>query len=286
MRRAIPLSISSLICLFFLSIAPAGVSSQTPAAAVDASKLPDIEGIHLGMSVEQASAIMKTLFPPGTHTLTATASKFMNTSDKPWITSMTGSLSNGCTGCSEQVFVRFSIPPNAQQVISIQRTIVFEAGKQPTMDATMAGLRQKYGQETSKSVPDPVQSLAWFFNEQGHQLPASPQFQPGCAGGVLRPPPGGDAGHPNPVGFVVATNPVTPSVIAAMMRDPCRSNVYLRVQLSPTGPALVHILDMYMSENALDTRDMIAAQQYLDGVAAGQKQQQLKKAQQQGAPTL
>ena len=71
-----------------------------------------------------------------------------------------------------------------------------------------------------------------------------------------------------------------------MMRDPCRSNVYLRVQLSPTGPGLVHILDMHMSDNAMDTRDVIAAQQYLDGMASGQKQQQLKNAQQQSAPTL
>jgi len=40
----------------------------------------------------------------------------------------------------------------------------------------------------------------------------------------------------------------------------------------------VHIIDIHMSENALDTRYVIAGQQYLDGVAAGQKQQQLKNA--------
>jgi len=48
----------------------------------------------------------------------------------------------------------------------------------------------------------------------------------------------------------------------------------------------VHILDIHMSENALDTRDIIAAQKYLDDVAAAKKQQDLKKAQQQAAPSL
>jgi hypothetical protein len=280
-----------LIAAVFFGSHGALMQAQTPASpgvAVDPSRLPDVEGIHLGMPVEQASAIMKSLFPAGTHTLTATASKFMNTSDKPWITSMTGTLNNGCTGCSEQVILKFSIPPNPQQVIAIQRALVFEANKQPPMDATIAGLRKKYGAETSKSVPDPVQTFAWFFDEQGQHLASNPQFAPGCAGGVLGPPPGGEPAHPNAVGSALPTSPITPSAIAAMMRDPCRAHVYVSARISPSSPTLplVHILDIHMSENALDTRDMIAAQQYLDGAAAGKKQQELKKAQQQAAPKL
>jgi hypothetical protein len=60
--------------------------SSTPAAGVDPSKLPDAVGIHLGMPIEQASAMMKSQFPAGTYTQTFTGSKFMNTSDKAWIT--------------------------------------------------------------------------------------------------------------------------------------------------------------------------------------------------------
>jgi len=259
-----------------------------PAAGLDPSKLPDIEGIHLGMSVEQASAILKSLFPAGSNTLTVTASKFLNTSDKAWITSMTGSLNNGCASCQEQVIVKFSMPPKPQQVIDIQRAIVFETNKQPPMDATIDGLRKKYGSETFKTVPDPVQYFAWLYDEEGKLLPATPQFGRGCAGSIVGPPVGGDPAHPNSVGFALATGPVTPSAIAAMMRDPCRSHVHVSAQVSPSSPTLplVHIIDIHMSENALDTRDVIAAQQYLDGVAAGQKQQQLKKAQQQAAPKL
>ena len=93
---------------------PCSVSAQmqvAPVVHIDLSKLPDIEGIHLGMSVEQASAIMKSLFPAGSHTLTVTAAKFMRTSDKPWLASMTGMLANGCAGCQDQLDIRFSLPP-------------------------------------------------------------------------------------------------------------------------------------------------------------------------------
>jgi len=285
--------------LAFVSIAGLFVSSRVaslqaqvpaaPAAGLDQSRLPDVVGIHLGMSVEQASAMMKSLFPAGTNTLTVTAGKFMNTPDKPWVSSVTGMLAKGCTGCQEDVIIRFSIPPSPQQVVAIQRSLVFGPDKQPLLDPTIAGLRQKYGPETAKSVPDPVQTMTWLYDEQGQHLPAStPNFEPGCAGTVAEPPAGGDGDHPSPLDFVLATNPITPSVIAAIMRHPCRSNVYVRVQLSPTGPgnSLVHIIDIQMSENALDTRDVIAAQQYLVGVAPGQKQRELKNAQQQAAPKL
>ncbi len=261
-----------------------------PAAGLDWSKLPDAVGIHLGMPAEQAAAMMKSQFPASTYTQTATGSKFMNTSDKAWITSMTSMLISGCPGCQEEIVVRFSIPPNPQQVIAIQRSLVFGTGKQPLIDPTLAGLRQKYGPESFKSVPDPVQSLVWLYDEQGQHLPApTVNFGQGCAGSLVGPPPGGDGlKNPNSVGFVLPNNPMTPSVIATIMRDPCRSNVHVRAQVSPTGPgnSLVHIVDIQMSENALDTRDVIAAQQYLDGAAAAKKQQELKNAQKQAAPTL
>jgi hypothetical protein len=268
----------------------ANSAPSPPAGGLDPSKLPDAVGIHLGMPIEQASALMKSQFPAATYMLTATGSKFMNTSDKPWITSMTVMLISGCSGCQEELVVRFSSPPNLQQVIAIQRSLVFGPDKQPLMEATIAGLRQKYGPESAKSVPDPIQSIVWLYDEQGQHLPSpGANFAQGCAGSLVGPPPGGDGlKNPNSVGFVLPNNPMTPSVIATIMRDPCRSNVNVRARLSPTGPgnSLVHIVDIQMSENALDTRDVIAAQQYLDGVAAGQKQQDLKNAQKQDAPKL
>ena len=284
---------SILLAAAFVGSRGASIHAQAPvapAAGLDPSKLPDVVGIHLGMPVAQALAVMKSLFPDSTYLQSVTAGKYMQTSDKPWLTSMTEMLRSSCSGCDESIIVRFSIPPNPQHVVAIQRSLVFGPDKQPLVDPTIAGLRQKYGPESFKSVPDPVQNITWLYDEQGQHLPAStPNFSPGCAGVVAEPPAGGTGlDNPSPLGFVLATNPITPSVIATMIRNPCRSNVYVRVQLSPTGPgnSLVHIIDIQMSENALDTRDVIAAQQYLDGVANGQKQQELKHAQQQGVPKL
>jgi hypothetical protein len=107
---------ASILALTALPGVYAVAQTAAPAASVDPSKLPDVEGIHLGMSAEQASAIMKGLFPAGTHSLTVTAARFANTQDKVWLTSMTGSLASNCTGCSEQVILRFSTPPRVQQV--------------------------------------------------------------------------------------------------------------------------------------------------------------------------
>jgi hypothetical protein len=45
-------------------------------------------------------------------------------------------------------------------------------------------------------------------------------------------------------------------------------------------------MQVTISENSEDTRDVIAGQQYLDNVANGQSQQQMKNAQQQAAPKL
>lgn len=272
---------------------PSCGSAQTavaPAVHIDAAKLPDIEGIHLGMSVEQAAAIMKSLFPAGTHTLTVTAAKFMRTSDKPWLSSMTGMLATGCAGCQDQLDIRFSLPPNPQQVVAMHRGMVLGPSQQPLAETVVTSLRQKYGQETLRTTAPPSSSLTWLFNEQGQlQPPTTPRFTPGCAGTVLDPSAGGTSlAGASAMGAVLPTTPITPSVIATIMRDPCRSNVYVRADLGATGPgfSLMHLVNIYVSENDLDTRDVIAAQQYLDGVSAAEKQRELKNAQQQAAPTL
>ncbi len=59
------------------------------------------------------------------------------------------------------------------------------------------------------------------------------------------------------------------------MADPCRYyvNVYANLGLYGPGNGLVSIVDIKISENAEDIRDAIAGQEYLDSVAAAQKQQ-------------
>jgi len=50
------------------------------------------------------------------------------------------------------------------------------------------------------------------------------------------------------------------------------------------GNQTVNSFTVKISENSEATRDVIAEQQYLDGVAFGQQKQQLKKAQEQPVP--
>jgi hypothetical protein len=157
-------------------------------------------------------------------------------------------------------------------------------------ETVVASLRQKYGPETLHTTSLPQSSLTWLFNEQGQlQLPTTPRFLPGCAGTVLDPSAGGTSlDAASAMGAVLPTAPITPSIVATIMRDPCRSNVYVRADLGSTGPgfSMMHLVNIYVSENDLDTRDVIAAQQYLDGVAAAEKERELKNAQQQAAPKL
>ena len=57
---------------------------SAPAGTLDPSKLPDIVGIHLGDSVQEAHDKIKTLFPPTPQTqVLVYYQKFQTTSDKP-----------------------------------------------------------------------------------------------------------------------------------------------------------------------------------------------------------
>lgn len=265
------------------AVAPA---FSAPAVAIDPSKLPDIEGVHLGMSEPQAMSVMTSLFPGAS--LTPHPSKFTNARDKPWITRIEGLVPQTCNSpCSDQLVVILSLPPNQQQVVSLQRGILFLHGKEPTLDAMLSSLRQKYGQEVAPTKPP---RMGWLFDEQGRPLTPSKTYLPDCACQMVETSAGGlDMKDPASLGGVLGTPPITAKDIAALMAQPCRSHVYIRAEMETypvQGVSVVSQLHIYMSENDLDTRDAIASQQYLDGIAAAQKQQQIKHDQQIGAPKL
>jgi hypothetical protein len=270
----------------FAGLQAMGQAPSAPAVNVDSSKLPDIEGVHLGMSEPQAMNVMTSLFPGAA--LKPRPAKFANAPDKPWITRIEGTVAQTCSSpCSDQLAVILSMPPNPQQVVSLERGIVFLQGKEPTLDAMLASLRQKYGQEVATTKPP---RMGWLFDEQGRPLAPSKTYLPDCADQMIGVSSGGqDMKDPISLGGVVGTPPITAKDIAALTAQPCRSHVYIRVELLTypiQGVSVVTQLHMYVSENDLDTRDAIASQQYLDGIAASQKQQQLKHDQQVAAPKL
>src|SRR5580698_9327271 len=67
--------------------------AQVPAAppgGLDSSKLPDVVGIHLGMTVPQAMAVMKAKYPANLTTLYY--AKFKDAPNAPWIARATGKI--------------------------------------------------------------------------------------------------------------------------------------------------------------------------------------------------
>jgi hypothetical protein len=113
-----------------------------PAGGIDASKLPDIQRIHLGTSVSDTVAKLRALYPeikvPG-YGVTLGYLRFAHIADKPWVNDVLASGSAcGNPQCSESMTVLFDAPPNKQGAISIARSLSFEQGKQPTPDIVKA----------------------------------------------------------------------------------------------------------------------------------------------------
>ena len=246
------------------------VIPSAPAGGVDPSKLPEIEGIHLGMPAQDALAKIKLMFPP--NQLDMRYVKFQNAPDAMWVSqAISGGNGTGCKSpCSDQLTVWFSTPPNKQVVIAIGRQVVYEIGKQPAMAGMMDSLRKQYGQELPKgAIPNAVSGMSWVYDESGKLLPVStPKIQPGCAGNIQDFPGGGP--NPNSPNRVSTLLPLFTGNAADMNRiaiNPCRSHVYVLADMAPASNAtLLGILRLSMSENAEDTRDVYAGQMYLNGL--------------------
>jgi len=257
-----------------------------PSGGIDASKMPDVVGIHLGMSPQEVVAKMRMLFPENHQRglgLTPGFAKFGHAPDGPWLQTLGGKADAcGNNECAEFVNIVFNGPPNKQGVIGIDRAISFQEGKRPTPDTMMAALIKKYG--PNPFVPTQG-TVGWAYDEQGQLItPPNGKALVQCAGTVTS----GAAGGPTPTNAapeygLTGTNPLKAADVADLMRNPCRVGVYVLVSMNISAQ-VVNSLDVKISDNSEATRDVIAQQQYLDAVASGQQQQQLNKAQQQAPP--
>jgi hypothetical protein len=253
-----------------------------PPGGVNASKLPDVEGVHLGMTVDQATAVMKSLFPGS-----ALQTFFSHYQKSPmWVARLEGGLDQ-----NDVLDVSFSPPPNPQQTVLIQRHIVMPPGKQPTLQTIVTSLRQKYGQDLPATSGAAL--MAWAYDEQGQ--PVNPQgpanWRPvDCGGAALGITPGETLpGQGLEVDYVLGATPLA-SLLPGLTSNLCNKNVFIKAQLDlPNNPQPTTTIDQIsisLSENPLMLRNAVAGQQYLDGLQAEKQQQQLKQAQQQKAPSL
>jgi hypothetical protein len=265
--------------VFVLRAAPqAGASPQVavpgpPAGGVDPAKLPDIEGIRLTMPTQDAMSKLSALFPGKVE---VRYSKFQGPPDKPWVSMLIGGgmQVSGCKSpCGDTVNVWFSTPPAKPEVVSVERQLVFEIGKMPPVLDQVATLRQKFGQQMPATVNPTYNPLviSWTFDEEGKLLPAStPHYQPNCAG-TLAEPGGGvpKPGNPYEIPWLIPLYTGTAAQLQDYMSNPCRYHVNVMATIIPyPGPnPMVQAFNLQITENAEDTRNAIAAQNYLNSQA-------------------
>ncbi len=248
----------------------AGVPAAPP-GGIDAAKLPDTNGVHLGMRQDQALAVMKKLYPA--NLLTTTSNK--QADGTVWISHIDGQNIQNCTASCDDMDVTLSPPPNPAQVIGINRTINSGSSTPPTMDNVVASLRQKYGKELA-SVKAPI--MTWAYDEQGQPInPEGPSnWSPA------------DCAHSG--GFELPGATPMAQILPRLEANLCNRGVFVTVQILPgaaiQGVPVAPQIFIYLGEKSLQFRDGVAAQQYAEAQAAAKQQQQMKTAQQQKAPTM
>jgi hypothetical protein len=271
-----------------------------PPGGIDASKLPDTDGVHLGMSEEQAFAAMRKLFPGDT--LTIYVQKLANGTG--WVSLLSGD--SGSPG--ESMAVHLSMPPNPVQVVSIMRVINLDPNKMPTVANTVASLRQKYGPElTTTKYPPGSGVFAWAYNEEGQPInPQGPSnWNPAdCAGQAIGTTSGVAVYNPSPSQIpaspkldAASGSQLTPvlggtplaQLLPGLTSNLCDRDVFVTARLTQAsiqGMPVVSAISILLGEQSLAVRAAVAEEQYVAGVQAAKQQQGMKKAQQQKAPSL
>jgi hypothetical protein len=255
--------------------APASAPALAPSAPPNFSKLPDVNGIQLGMTVDQALAKIKALYPNPAG-MTVSYVKFEKTADKPWVHDIVLQTS---VNAGEHLTVRFNDPPDEQRVLFVSRSLIFQQGKQTTLANMKAALLQKYGQPRSSRSETSI----WSFDEQGNPLNDPKLNGTDCSGAAVynNAGEGGDPGRPT-----IAQLGVDPAQ-DDLQKNPCYSGVHISANTGiPMPDGLVISLDVNMSENGYATRTYIDEQAYIKNAANQAQQEQFKKAQERSAPKL
>jgi hypothetical protein len=268
-----------------------GTVPAAPAGGIDPSKLPDLQGIHLGMSPEEILPRLKTLYPgPGGNTTqlgVSTANvKYINVPANPWMGTVMGQV-NACaaTGgaCGGRFYVTFSAPPSKPVAVYLKRTVAFEVGKFPTPDTIIAALKQKYG---ANPVMLDATTLGWGFDESGQPLSRDPQdkkSQPPCRNSQVLAP------NHSIIAYTASQGPLDPQELKHWILMKCGLAINVVAQLyqsTNNGVLGVSGFDVTMTEDGEDIRDALAGEQFIENAHKAAQQQQLNNAQQQKVPTL
>ena len=277
----------------------AALASSTLPAHAEGTGGPDILGVRTGMSPEQVYETLKGI--DVTHRVTvAQVSIPALLGDKTAVFAMAPEGRN--SGSAETMSVWISLPPNPQQVWSVQRQ--FNGSIHTTIGQIIESLRQKYGPETVASMSNPnanpnAPDMFWIYDGKGHLADSATgkHIQKDCANYGLQPISIGNL--PGPPASQVAAGAVS---AAFSVQGPILMGVYdptqhldcqgwIQIHAYASGGFLDHgvfndSLFVSITDFGIQKRAAYALNQVLTGAANKQLQQDLNKANQQAVPKL
>jgi hypothetical protein len=268
--------------------------STLPAHAEGAGG-PDILGVRTGMSPEQVYEALKNI--DVTHRVTVSQVPIPALlGNKTAVYAMAPESRN--SGGQETMSVWISLPPNAQQVWSVQRQ--FNASIHTTIEQIVDSLRQKYGPETVSSMSNPnAPDMFWIYDGKGRLAdPATGKhIQKDCGNYGLQPVPIGNMPGP-PAGQVQAgaissAYWVNGPLQITDQNDPtkhmdCQGWIQIHAYASGGMDHGVFNDSLFVSitDFGIQKRAAYALNQVLTGASNKQLQQDLNKANQQAVPKL
>lgn len=286
MQRAIRLVVT-------LSLGAVALCQSSAQAAADAG--PDILGIRTGMSPEQAYELLKGI--DVTHRVTVGQVPIPALfGSKTVVYAMAPESRN--SGGEENMSIWISLPPNPQQVWSVQRQ--FNASIHTTIEQIVDSLRQKYGPETVATMNPHTPEMWWIYDGKGRLAdPATGQrIKKDCGNFGFTPVSIGNL--PGPPASLVQATPISsqyapngPLQISDII-DPTKHldcQGWVQIHAYASGGFLDHgvfndSLFVSITDFGIQKRAAYALNQVLTGAANKQLQQDLKKANQQAVPKL
>jgi hypothetical protein len=279
--------------LIAAALLTAAAMSLSPAHA-DGTGGPDILGVRTGMSPEQVYEALKNI--DVTHRVTVAQAAIPGMlGEKTVVYAMAPESRN--SGGEENMSVWISLPPNAQQVWSVQRQ--FNASIHTTIEQIVDSLRQKYGPETFSRMSPNSPDMFWIYDAKGRLADAATgkHIQKDCANFGLQPI--SINGLPGPPSSLV---PAAAQSAPLKVQGPIQMGVYdptqhldcqgwIQIHAYASGGFLDHgvfndSLFVSITDFGIQKRAVYALNQVLTGVANKQLQQDLNKANQQAVPKL
>lgn len=262
-------------------------------AAGDAG--PDILGVRTGMSPEQAFETLKSI--DVTHRVTVGQVPIPALlGSKTAVYAMAPESRN--SGGEENMSVWISLPPNAQQVWSVQRQ--FNSSIHTTLEQIVDSLRQKYGPETFSTMTPNHPDMFWIYDAKGHltDLATGKHVQKDCGNYGLQPVSIGNM--PGPPASLVQAGAISTSYAVngplqiTDQNDPTKHldcQGWIQIHAYAVGGVLDHgvfndSLFVSITDFGIQKRAAYALNQLLTGVSNKQLQQDLNKANQQAVPKL